>query len=181
MSRIAAIAAESSTGRVKHLFDGVKAKLGMVPNLMKVLGNSEAALQGYLGFSGALGAGLLDPKIREEIAIAMAQANGCDYCLSAHTLLGKGAGLSEQQVIDARVGTGNTERATAALKFARQVLDQKGQVSDAQLQAVRDAGFSEGEVTEIIAHVALNVFTNYFNIAASTDIDFPLVSAKQVA
>jgi uncharacterized peroxidase-related enzyme len=181
MSQIAAIEVESSTGRTRHLLDGVKAKLGTVPNMMRVMANSEAVLQGYLGLSGALGTGLLNEKLRQELALVTAQSNGCDYCLSAHTLLGKTAGLADSEMVDARTGTGIDERSTAALRFATGVLKQKGQVSAGQLQAVRSAGFSEGEIAEIIAHVALNVFTNYFNIAAGTDIDFPKVSAKELA
>jgi uncharacterized peroxidase-related enzyme len=181
MSRIAAIEVESSTGKARHLLDGVKAKLGTVPNMMRVMANSEAVLQGYLGLSGALGAGLLNDKLRQELALVTGQSNGCDYCLSAHTFLGKAAGLTDSEIVDARTGTGIDERSTVALKFATEVLKQKGQVSTEQLQAVRSAGFSEGEIAEIIAHVALNVFTNYFNIAAGTDIDFPKVSAKELA
>ncbi len=179
MSRIAAIEPEVSTGKKKQIFDGVKGKLGMVPNMLKVMANSEAVLQSYVGFSGALGGGLLDAKVREEIALLTAQSNECDYCLSAHTALGKMAGLTVEQISQARTGHGPDGHATAALLFAQQVLNQKGRISEGQLQAVRGAGFSEGEIAEIIAHVALNVFTNYFNVAMDVDIDFPKVSAKE--
>lgn len=181
MARIAAVDIEGSTGKTRQMFDGVKAKLGLVPNMMRTMANSEAVLQGYLGLSGALGAGLLNAKLRQELALITAQSNGCDYCLSAHTLLGKGAGLTDGEMVEARKGHGLDGKSTAALKFATEVLNKKGQVSVEELQAVRDAGFSEGEVAEIIAHVALNVFTNYFNVALSTDIDFPKVSAKELA
>ena len=176
MSRLTAIEPNSTTGKTKQLFDAVKGKLGLVPNMARVMANSPAVLEAYLGFSGALGAGSLDAELRQQIALMTAQANHCDYCLSAHTAIGKMVGLTETQLLDSREGHGTTARATAALAFAKQVLDGKGQISEGDLQAVREAGFSDGDIAEIIAHVALNVLTNYFNIAAQTEIDFPKVS-----
>jgi uncharacterized peroxidase-related enzyme len=181
MSRLKAIEPNSVSGKTKELFNAVQGSLGMVPNMTKVMANSPAVLEGYLGLSGALGKGFLDVQIREQIALVTAQANHCDYCLSAHTAIGKLVGLNEQQIVGSRKGHGSTDRATAALTFATQVLDGKGQVSDENLQAVRNAGFSDGEVAEIFANVALNVLTNYFNIAAAVDIDFPKVSFAKVA
>jgi len=148
----------------------------MVPNTFKVMANAPAVLEAFLAFNGALGSGTLDPQIREQIALVTAQSNHCDYCLSAHTAIGKLVGLKEQEIIASREGRGSTARTTAALTFAKQVLDGKGRVSDENVQAVRKAGFSDGEIAEIIAHVALNVFTNYFNVATQVDIDFPIVS-----
>ena len=153
----------------------------MVPNTFRVMANSPAVLEGFLAFNGALGAGTLDPQIREQISLLTAQSNHCDYCLSAHTAIGKLVGLKEQELVTSRDGRASTARATAALTFARQVLDGKGQVSDENVQAIRKAGFSDGEVAEIIAHVAINVFTNYFNIATQVEIDFPKVSSAKAA
>jgi uncharacterized peroxidase-related enzyme len=181
MSRLNAIEPKSASGKTKELLDAVNGKFGMVPNSMRVMANSTAVLEGYLGLSGALGAGALDPQIREQIALLTAQSNHCDYCLSAHTAIGKLVGLKEQELIASREGRGSTTSATAALTFAKQVLDGKGQVSDENVQAVRKAGFSDGEVAEIIAHVAINVFTNYFNTATEVDIDFPKVSSAKAA
>jgi uncharacterized peroxidase-related enzyme len=181
MSRLNAIDPSTATGKSKELLDAVKANLGLVPNMTKVMVNSPAVLEGYLGFAGALGKGLLDAQIREQLALVTAQQNHCDYCLSAHTTIGKMVGLTENQIVESREGKGGNDRATAALTFAKRVLETRGQITDSDLKAVRTAGFSPGEVAEIIAHVALNVFTNYFNIATDVVIDFPKVSYSEVA
>lgn len=176
MSRLNVIEPSSASGKAKELLNAVQSSLGLVPNMTKVMANSPAVLEGYVAFSGALGKGSLDAQIREQIALVTAQTNHCDYCLSAHTAIGKLAGLNDQQTVACRLGNGTSDRATAALTFASQVLDRKGQVGDENLRAVRKAGFSDGEIAEIIANVALNVLTNYFNTAAAVDIDFPKVS-----
>jgi uncharacterized peroxidase-related enzyme len=176
MSRLTAIDPAAATGHAKELLDAVKKKMGMVPNMTRVMANSPAVLEAYLGFSGALGSGLLDAQTRERIALVTAQENHCDYCLSAHSAIGKMVGLNHEQIAASRNGSADSPRATAALTFARRVLDTRGQVTPEDLKAVREAGFSDGEIAEIIAHVALNVLTNYFNIATDVDIDFPKVS-----
>jgi uncharacterized peroxidase-related enzyme len=181
MSRLKAIDPSTATGKAKELLDAVKGKLGIVPNMTRVMATSPVVLESYLNFSGALAGGLLDAKTREKLALLTAQENSCDYCLSAHTAIGKMVGLKEQEIVDSRGGNGNNPKATAALTFAKHVLDTKGQISEGELAAVRDAGFSGGEIAEIIAHVALNVFTNYFNIATGVDIDFPKVSHLKIA
>jgi len=181
MSRLNAIDPSAATGKSKELLDAVKANLGLVPNMTKVMVNSPAVLEGYLGFAGALGKGLLDAHLREQLALVTAQQNHCDYCLSAHSAIGKMVGLNHDQIIASREGKGDSDRVTAALTFAKQVLATRGQITDADLSAVRAAGFSDGEVAEIIAHVALNVFTNYFNVATDVAIDFPKVSYSEVA
>jgi uncharacterized peroxidase-related enzyme len=181
MSRLNTIEPSAATGKAKELLDAVKGKLGIVPNMTKVMANSPAVLESYLSFSGALAGGRLDAKTREELALLTAQENGCDYCLSAHTAIGKMVGLKNEEIVASRHGNGNNPKTTAALTFATQVLDAKGRINEAELAAVRDAGFSDGEIAEIIAHVALNVFTNYFNIATGVDIDFPKVSHAEVA
>jgi uncharacterized peroxidase-related enzyme len=181
MSRLKTIDPSAATGKAKELLDAVKGKLGIVPNMTKVMATSPVVLESYLGFSGALAGGLLDPKTREKLALLTAQENGCDYCLSAHTAIGKMVGLKEEEIVASRHGKGDNPKTTAALTFAKHVLDTKGQISEAELTEVRNAGFSDGEIAEVIAHVALNVFTNYFNIAADVDIDFPKVSHSKVA
>jgi uncharacterized peroxidase-related enzyme len=126
----------------------------------------------------------LSAKLREQIALVTAQENHCNYCLSAHSAhsaIGQMVGLTHEQVVASREAKGQDDKTTAALKFAKQVLDSKGQVSESDLEAARTAGFSDGEIAEIIANVALNVFTNYFNIATDVDIDFPKVSYSEVA
>lgn len=176
MSRIQPVNYEQSTGKPKQLLDAVKAKLGITPNMMKTMAQSPAVLEAYLNFSGALGGGALGAGLREQIALIAAEANGCGYCASAHTVIGKMVGLSEDAILAARQARSTETKTEAALKFARQIIVNRGAVSDAELQAVKDAGFTDGEVAEIIANTALNIFTNYFNEVAKTEIDFPKVN-----
>jgi uncharacterized peroxidase-related enzyme len=173
MPRINQIAPETATGKAKELLDAVKGKLGLVPNMTRAMANAPAALDGYLQLSGALGRGVLTAKTREQIALAVAQENGCDYCLAAHSAIGKAVGLTADQVRDSRHGTAVDPKSDAVLRFARTVVATKGRVSAGDLQAVRDAGLDDGGIAEVVANVALNVFTNYFNHVADTDIDFP--------
>jgi uncharacterized peroxidase-related enzyme len=181
MSRLQPVDPSTTTGKAKELLDAVKSKLGIVPNMTRVMAASPAVLESYLGFSRALAGGLLDAKTREQIALLTAQQNHCNYCLSAHTAIGKMVGLNHEQIIASRHGDGSNPKTTAALTFAKHILETRGQVSEADVAAVRNAGFSEGEIAKIIAHVALNVFTNYFNDVTDVDIDFPKVSYTEVA
>jgi uncharacterized peroxidase-related enzyme len=175
MSRITAINAEQATGKAKELLDAVQAKLGMTPNMMKTMANSPAVLEAYLSFSGALANGALDAKLREQIALLSAETNNCGYCASAHTAIGKMVGLNEDQILAAREAHSTDRKTDAALKFAKQLIVGRGAVSDADLQTIKNAGFSDGEIGEIVAGVALNLFTNYFNETAQTEIDFPAI------
>jgi uncharacterized peroxidase-related enzyme len=175
MTRIHPISAPSAAA--KDLLGSVQAALGITPNMMKTMAHSPAALQGYLSLSGALAKGVLDGKFREQIALAVAQANACDYCLSAHSVLGAGAGLTAEDISAARKGRARDGKAESGLKFAQQVARNRGQITDDDLSRVKQAGYSDAEIAEVIAHVALNVFTNYFNTIAQTEIDFPKVSA----
>jgi uncharacterized peroxidase-related enzyme len=181
MSRLTAIDPTTATGQTAELFAAVKSKLGIVPNLMRTLGQSPAALEAYLGFSGSLGHGVLPAKVREQIALAVAEANACDYCLAAHSLLGKGAGLSPDAILAARRVEAVDPKTDALLKFATAVVETRGLVSDEALAEVRTAGASEAEIIETVAHVALNILTNYTNHVAQTVIDFPKVAALSVA
>lgn len=181
MSRIAIPTREDAPAKSQPLPDAVEKQLGIVPNLFRLVGTSPAALEGYLGLNSALGR-TLDAKTRERIALAIAQANGCDYCLSAHTYLGLNlAKIDEAEIALNRGGHSGDAKADAAVTFARKVLDARGSVSDADIAEVRLAGFSETQVIEIVANVALNVLTNYINNVAETDIDFPVVLASQAA
>lgn len=178
MTRITALSPEQATGKSKELFNAIQSKLGMVPNMMRTMGNSSAVLEGYLNLSGALSHGTLGAKTGELIALAVAEANACDYCLSAHSFIGeKLVGIDPSSLSSAREGKSNNAKTQAALNFAVELVKTKGSVSDAQVKAVKDAGFTEGEIGEIVAHVALNIFTNYLNKAANTQIDFPVVTA----
>jgi uncharacterized peroxidase-related enzyme len=175
MSRITAIDPAKATSKTKELLDSVKNKLGLIPNMTRTMAQSSAVLEAYLNFSGALAGGKLDAKLREQLALISAETNRCSYCASAHTAISKMVGLGEDAIWSARKGHSPDPKTNAALKFARAVIDKRGEASDADIQAAKDAGFSEGEIGEIIANVALNIFTNYFNIVAQTEIDFPKV------
>jgi len=181
MSRIAPVDRNTTNDSVRKNFDAVQKQLGTVPNMMRTMAQSPAVLEGYLGFGAALRRGRLPAALQEQIALAVAETNSCDYCLSAHTALGRGAGLSDDQLIASRDARASDPKVAAALQFARAVVERRGDVRDQDLASVRTAGYNDADIAEIIAHVALNVFTNYFNRAAHTEIDFPLVTAGQIA
>lgn len=182
MSRISIPTVDNSVEASKPFLAAVHKQLGVVPNLMKLVGHSPAALEGYLSLNGALGKGALNVQLRERIALAIAEYNGCDYCLSAHSYLASHAAkLSSVEVEAARAGRSEDARTEAALQFALRVVQSRGRVSDADVATVRLAGFDESAVIEIVANVAVNVLTNYINNVALTDIDFPVVQAKWAA
>jgi len=176
MQRIIAVNPSEATGKTKQLLDGVQAKLGITPNLMKTLAASPAALEAYLNFGAALGTGHLDAKFREQIALAVAQANSCEYCLSAHSTIGKMVGLKPEEIAASREAHAQDAKRDAGLQFAQLLVVQRGEVSDQAVAQVKAAGYSDGDVAEIVANVAINIFTNYFNHVARTDVDFPRVS-----
>jgi uncharacterized peroxidase-related enzyme len=175
-TRITAVETQSAPGKSKELLEGVQKKLGMTPNLMRTLAHSPAALEGYLNLNGSLGHGSLPAKVREELALFVGQTNECDYCVAAHSLLGKMAGLQPDQLLSARRGQAVDPQAQAALKLAKVVMDTRGDVSDADLTAAHAAGLDDAQISEVVAHVALNIFTNYFNRLARTEVDFPKVT-----
>ena len=180
MSRIHTPASiDASPAAAKPLLEAVKKQLGSAPNLFRVLANSPAALEGYLGLNGALAKGSLDAKTRERIAIAVAELNGCSYCLSAHTYIGKNvAKLDDAEITANRAGASNDIKADAAVRFAVKVVNARGHVNDADVAAVKAAGFDDAQIVEIVLHVALNTLTNYVNEVAKTEIDFPVVTAR---
>jgi len=166
----------------RPLLEAVGKQLGSVPNLFRLVSTSPQALEGYLALSGALGKGALPPATRERIALAVAEVNGCDYCLSAHTYLGTNvAKLDDAEITANRSGGSNDPKADAAVRFAATVARVRGQVSDADFAAVRLAGYNDAAIIEIVQHVALNSWTNYFNNVFQTVIDFPVVEARQAA
>lgn len=181
MSRIAIPSLDMSPAESRPVLDAVNQQLGSVPNLFRLLGNSPAALNAYTSANAAL-TKALDVKTRERIALAVAQVNGCGYCLAAHTYLATNlAKLSPEEVARNRAGGSTDARADAAVRFAAKVASERGKVSDADLAAVRNAGFSDAQVVEIVALVAENVFTNFLNEVAQTDVDFPVVDVAQAA
>jgi uncharacterized peroxidase-related enzyme len=179
MNRIAQLDPAQTTGKAKQLFDAVRAKLGVVPNLMRVLGTAPAALEGFLNLGGALEHGSFSAKVREQIALTVAESNLCDYCLSAHTFIGKKLGLTAQDIAGARHSDAKAAKTDAILKLARNIVVQRGEIGDADLQKARAAGLSDGDIIETVANVVANIFTNYVNHVARTVVDFPEVKSGQ--
>jgi len=171
----------TATGSAKELLDGIQAKVGMTPNIYRIMANSPAALEGVTQFGGALAKGELSAKLREQIALVVGETNGCDYCLAAHSTVGKSLGLSEDTILDSRRGRAADMKTRAALEFAKALVENRGHVADEEIERVRDAGYDDGAIVEIIASVALNTFTNYFNHVAETPVDFPQAAALSAA
>ncbi|QOV90689.1 carboxymuconolactone decarboxylase family protein [Humisphaera borealis] len=181
MSRLPIQDLQSTTGPNKQIYDALQKMLGTVPNMARVMGNSPAVLQAWAQFNGTLGSAKLPAKTREQIALLTAENNACDYCLSAHTAIGKLVGLKQDEIDAARDGLSGDARTSASLAFAQAVIDSKGGVSDDDFAAAKEAGLSDAELAEVVAAVALNVFTNYFNRAFGVDVDFPAVHARKAA
>ena len=179
MARIEQISPETATGRARELLEAVKDRLGLVPNMTRAMANAPAALDGYLQLHGALARGALPARVREQIALAVAQANGCDYCLAAHSAVGRMVGLTADQIRDSRLGTAVDPKVDALIRFALKVVDARGRVGDVDLDEVRGAGFDDAAIVEVIANVALHVYANYFNRLAGTDLDFPRAPALE--
>tara|TARA_R110002110_G_scaffold415612_7_gene652335 strand:- start:142027 stop:142626 length:600 start_codon:yes stop_codon:yes gene_type:complete len=181
MSRIPQIDPQTATGRTGELLQSVEQSLGAVPNFIRVLANSPAALNGFLGLFAVAHDGALDPLTRERIALSVAEQNACQYCVSAHTALGRKAGLDNDEMLANREGTSSDAKAAAALAFTQALVENTGDVTRAELDAVRAAGHDDEEVVEIITHVALNLFTNLVGKAAQVDIDFPKIELRAAA
>lgn len=175
MQRLQAVNPESASGKVKDLLDSVQTKLGMTPNIIRTMANSPAVLQAYLGFGAALGTGALSARLREQIALVVAETNKCDYCLAAHAAIGKSVGLSEEAILNSRRAESSNGKEEAALRFAGTIVRERGRARNEDLAHLRQAGYGDGEIAEIVANVAINLFTNYFNHVAGTEVDFPKV------
>jgi uncharacterized peroxidase-related enzyme len=182
MARIVIPTVEEAPTASRPLLDAVHKQLGVVPNLMKMVGNSPAALEGYLSLNGALGKGVLPVALRERIALTIAEFNGCEYCLAAHSYLGENlAKITATEIASARDGFSDDPKMEAALQFALRVASKHGKVEDQELDTLRAAGFDDAGIVEIVLNVALNVLTNYINNVAKTDVDFPKVELRKVA
>jgi len=168
-------------GKAKQLLDTVKQAMGATPNIFTTLAHAPAALEGYLNFNTALTKGSLDAKLREQLAVTIAGYNGCDYCTSAHVFLGGKAGVDKAELLANLKGSSSDDKVQAAVDFARTLMEKRGNVSNEEIKAVREAGFNDEQLIEIVAHVALNTFTNYFNEVALTEIDFPVVNVSQAS
>ncbi len=179
MQRIQPVQVTEAPAKSRQLLEGVQRKMGMVPNFMKTLAQSPAALTGYLNLNQALDGALTRP-LREQIALAVAGVNGCNYCASAHSAIGAGVGIGPDELAANLHGESQDGPTRAALQFARAIVEKRGQVSDEDIDEVRAAGYADPQIAEIVAVVALNVFTNYFNHVAATDIDFPVVDTAQI-
>lgn len=181
MARINIVTNESANAEQKALLDAIKSQLGMVPNFLKVFANSPDALKAFLGLHGIASAGSLDPQTRERIALALAQQNSCEYCLSAHSAIGRKAGLSNAEIEANRAGSSQDAKAAVAVKFARSLVEHTGEVTTAELLEMRNAGYSEADIVEVITHVGMNILTNILGKAGRVDIDFPKVELKLAA
>lgn len=164
-------------GKAAELLNAVKQALGATPNMFTTFANAPAAFEGYLSLNGALQGGALDPKFKEKLALTVAGLNGCDYCASAHTFLGSKAGISDEELANNLHGKSSNPTCQAGLDFATKIVQNRGHVRESDINAVRDAGFSDERIIEIVAHVALNTLTNYFNEVFKVEIDFPKVSS----
>ena len=172
MQRLKAVSPETASGKAKELLDAVQEKLGMTPNLIRTMAGSPAVLEAYLGLTGGLAGGVLPAKLREQIALTVSEANGCHYCLAAHSAVGKMVGLSEEDIADSRHGVSPDSKVDAALRFARMLVERRGWADDGDVSRLRAAGYGDSEIAEIVANVALSIFTNYFNHVAETVVDF---------
>ncbi len=181
MTRINQINNDEATGKAKELLDGVQKKLGMTPNLMKVLANSPVSLQSYLNTNETLAGGVLSAKNRERISLRVGELNRCQYCVSAHTLLGGKAGLSDEEVVGNRRGDAANPKDAAVLALVSAVVEKRGRISASELTQARSAGLTDGEIVEVVANAALNILTNYLNNVAGTEVDFPKVELFDVA
>lgn len=175
MKRLDNIDPNTADGKTKEMFQAVNSSLGMVPNMMRTMANSPVVLDGYLSFSKALSSGMLSPQLRELIALAVAEANACGYCVAAHTAIGGSVGIGAETMLAAREQSVEDVRISAAIMFANQLLNGRGDIDEEAFRAIKDTGYSDGEIAEIVANVAINIFTNYFNKAVGTEIDFPNV------
>jgi AhpD family alkylhydroperoxidase len=179
MSRIAQIEPEAATGSAAALLTKVRQTLGVTPNMTKVMASSPALLEGYLALSGALAGGVIPAPVRERLAVATAEANGCEYCLSAHTYIGASiAKVDESELDRARSADSSDPHTAALLTLSNAILRDGGDIDDATLATARAAGVTDAEIGETVGHLALNVLTNYFNVLSQVDNDWPVVAPR---
>lgn len=181
MSRIPLVNPADTTAERQAILSEIHAAFGATPNMFRAVANSPAALKSMWGAFGALGGGALPARLGEQVAVAIANRNACEYCLAAHTVLGRKAGASAEEMSDAQAGRSDDPKTAAALRFALAVVERRGQVEAGEVEALRAAGFDDGEIVELLAHVALNLFTNYVNVAFAVPVDFPSVRLRAAA
>ncbi len=173
MPRLNVVTPEQANGPVKEIYEGLTAKMGKVINIFQGMGNSATALKAYLGMSGTLAEGELSPEDREVVYLGVSQKNGCNYCVSAHTVIAKKTGFSEDQILDIRRFSPESVKHQALLTFVTRVMETNGFVEDADITAVRDAGYTDGQIAESIAYIGLATYSNLFNHVFDTELDFP--------
>ncbi|WP_068470388.1 carboxymuconolactone decarboxylase family protein [Candidatus Protochlamydia phocaeensis] len=174
MARIKPVQPEEAKNEVKDIYKQIEKKMGRIPNIFLSMGNSATALKAYLSLSEAASHTSLEPKVREQLALTISQTNNCQYCLSAHTMLAKGQGLKDPDIIQARHGESQDPKTQAILKFAKTVVENRAQISNQDIAGLKAAGVNDPEIVDIILLITLNTFTNYFNHIADPKIDFPL-------
>lgn len=175
MSQFRLLEPQQADPKARKNLEGVQAKLGSLPNLFKAMANSPAALEAYLAIGQALENGRLSSQLRESIALAVAEKNGCKYCLAAHSAIGRSLGLSKDEIANNRRAQSSDQSSSAVLTFAKSLVENRGNVPSVELERLRAAGFDDGQVAEIVTTVVINIFTNYFNLVAETPVDFPKV------
>jgi len=181
MPHVPLIDRESAAGDVKADLDQIHGVFGVVPAMFQAVANSPAALRAMWAGFGAYGGGALGPAVGEQLAVAVANRNSCEYCLAAHTALGRNAGVSDEALAAAQVGESDDPKTAALLRFALKLVEGRGQVSAGDVQSLREVGWSDGDIVETIGQVALNLFTNYINVALEVPVDFPQVSLRPVS
>ena len=178
VARVPLVDRTAAAGSVRTVLDQIHGAFGATPNMFRAVANSPAALQSMWAAFGALGGGVVGAALGEQIAVAVANRNACDYCLAAHTALGRKAGVSGDDLAAAQSGESADPRTAAVLRFALKLVNERGQVDATDVQALRDHGWSDEHIVEIVAHVALNLFTNYVNVALAVPVDFPGVKLR---
>ncbi|MCJ8318119.1 MAG: carboxymuconolactone decarboxylase family protein [Colwellia sp.] len=181
MSRINLVTVEQANEQQQVLYTAIEQQLGMVPNFLKVFANSPAALKAFLGLHTIASEGELDAKTKERIALGLAEQNSCQYCVSAHTAIGRKAGLTGDEMIANRAGSSQDAKAAVAVKFSRSLAEKNGEVTTAELLEIRNVGYRDAEIVEIITHVGMNILTNILGKASRVEIDFPKVDLKKAS
>jgi len=176
MQGIKCIEQSRAVGKTAKLFETIQSQMGTVPNILGTLAHSPATLEGYLSFLNALNNGELTPQLRAKIALGTAGVHQCDYCASAHSSMARHSGLTEQEITRNLTGKSADIQSQSTLTFVARILTERGNIKDEDLIDIRNAGFSEAEIVEIIANTVMSIFTNYFNHIAKTKIDFPEVN-----
>ncbi len=181
MARINLVSNESANSEQRALYDAIQSQMGLVPNFLRIFANSPEALKAFLGLYHIANNGSLDLQTRERIALALAQQNSCRYCLSVHSAIGQQCGLNGDEIDANRAGTSQDAKAAVAVKFARALVEHTGDVTTGELLEMRDAGYSESDIVEVITHVGMNLLTNLIGKASRVEIDFPKVDLKLAA